>query len=58
MTAHYEFENELRSTTISVTEVAERHTAEVLGRWMETIMNDWNIDKDKVVAMITMEQTL
>lgn len=29
---HYEFEDELRSTTIGVTKVTERHTAEVLGR--------------------------
>ncbi|CAL1672038.1 unnamed protein product [Lasius platythorax] len=52
ITAHYEFEDELRSTTIDVTEVTERHTAEVLGRWMKNIMDDWN-DKDKVVVMVT-----
>ncbi|XP_011860347.1 PREDICTED: zinc finger BED domain-containing protein 4-like [Vollenhovia emeryi] len=53
MTAHYAFEDELRSTTIGVTEVTERHTAEVLGRWIENIMDDWNIDKDNVVVMVT-----
>lgn len=54
MTVHYEFENELQSTMIGVTEVTERHTgAEVLGRWMQNIMNEWNVDKDKIVVMVT-----
>lgn len=53
MTVYYEFEDELRSTTIGVTEITERHTAEVLSRWIENIMDEWNIDKDKVVVMVT-----
>lgn len=53
MTAHYEFEDELRSTTIGVTEVTERHTAEVLATWIENVMDKWNIVKNKVIAMVT-----
>ncbi|RLU19267.1 hypothetical protein DMN91_007824, partial [Ooceraea biroi] len=40
MTAHYEFEGELQSSTIGVTKMTERHTSEVIGRWVKTILED------------------
>lgn len=38
MTVHYEFEGELQATTIGVTEMTERHTSEVIKRWMRMIL--------------------
>ncbi|XP_071567441.1 E3 SUMO-protein ligase ZBED1-like isoform X2 [Temnothorax nylanderi] len=53
ITVHYEFEEELLSTTIGVTEMTERHTSEVIGRWMRTILQDWHIDDEKIVVVVT-----
>ncbi|XP_071652992.1 E3 SUMO-protein ligase ZBED1-like isoform X2 [Temnothorax longispinosus] len=53
ITVHYEFEGELLSTTIGVTEMTERHTSEVIGRWMRTILQDWHIDDGKIVVVVT-----
>lgn len=53
ITAHYEFDRELKATTIGVTEMTERHTSEVIGRWMKTILQDWHIDDKKIVVVVT-----
>lgn len=53
MTVHYVFENELRATTIVVTEMTERHTSEVIGRWMKTILKNWHINDEKIVIVVT-----
>lgn len=51
MTVHYEFEGELQATTIGVTEMTERHTSEVIGRWMRMILQDWHVDDEKIVVV-------
>lgn len=53
MTIHYEFEGELQATTIGVTEMTERHTSEVIGRWIKKILQNWHIDDKKVVVVVT-----
>ena len=53
MTAHYEREGELLSTTIGVTELSESHTAEYLGEWMTSITSEWNIADEKKVSIVT-----
>ncbi|EFN65135.1 Zinc finger BED domain-containing protein 1, partial [Camponotus floridanus] len=53
MTVHYEFEEELQATTIGVTEMTERHTSEVIGRWMRMILQDWHADDEKIVVVVT-----
>lgn len=53
MTVHYIFENELRATTIGVTEMTERHTSEVIGRWMKINLKNWHIDDEKIVIVVT-----
>lgn len=53
MTVHYEFEGELQATTIGVTEITERHTSEVIGKWMKTILRDWHIDDEKIIVVVT-----
>lgn len=53
MTIHYEFEGELQATTIGVTEMTERHISEVIGKWMKTILQDWHIDDEKIIAVVT-----
>ncbi|XP_066588078.1 E3 SUMO-protein ligase ZBED1-like [Prorops nasuta] len=53
ITIHYEYESEINSTMIGVTELHERHTSDVLGRWIKQIIEDWHILSEKVVAFIT-----
>ncbi|XP_043266731.1 E3 SUMO-protein ligase ZBED1-like [Venturia canescens] len=53
VTLHYEFDKELQSTTVGVTELTERHTAEVIGGWLKNILQEWRIDDNKIVAIIT-----
>ncbi|XP_011685066.1 PREDICTED: zinc finger BED domain-containing protein 1-like [Wasmannia auropunctata] len=53
ITIHYAFEGELQATTIGVKEMTERHTSEVIGRWMKMILEDWNIDDEKIVFVVT-----
>jgi len=53
ITVHYEFDGELKSTTIGVTEITERHTSEVIGKWMRVILQNWHIDDQKIVVVIT-----
>lgn len=53
MTVHYEFKGELQATTIGVTEMTERHTSEVIGKWMKMILQDWHIDDEKIAVVVT-----
>lgn len=53
VTVHYIQENKLISTTIEVHELTERHIADYIGEQLLEILSKWNIDKNKVVAVIT-----
>lgn len=53
MTAHYEFGGELKFTMIDVTEMTERHTSEVIGKWLKKILQDWHIEDKKIVVIVT-----
>ena len=53
ITAHYIFEKELKSTAIGVTELTERHTSDVIGKWMKNIIEEWHISDQKIVVFVT-----
>ena len=53
MTVHYEFEKELKSTTIGITELTERHTSDVIGKWMKDIITEWHINDEKIIVFVT-----
>ena len=53
LTVHYVNQGELQSTTLGVTELYERHTSEVIGKWVRQVLEDWNIDEEKVVVFVT-----
>ncbi|XP_028045636.1 zinc finger BED domain-containing protein 1-like [Monomorium pharaonis] len=53
ITVYYEFEDELQTTTISVTEITERHTSEVIRKWIKTILQNWHIDDEKIIVVVT-----
>lgn len=53
LTLHYEFGRELQSTTVGVTELHERHTADNIGHWLRNILSEWRIDEEKIVVLVT-----
>ncbi|XP_036149072.1 uncharacterized protein LOC118647741 [Monomorium pharaonis] len=53
VTGHYAWEDTMKSVTISVTELTQRHTAEYLGKWLFKICNEWGIKTDTITVIVT-----
>lgn len=53
VTCHYIEEGKLCSTTIEVHELSDRHTASYIGEQLQDILTKWNINPQKVAAVVT-----
>lgn len=53
ITVHFTEKNSLSSITLGVVELDERHTANYLAEQLLKTMENWNIGKDKITAVIT-----
>jgi len=55
MTAHFlnNSKLDLESITIGVLELADNHTSDHISEWFEKQLNEWGIQKDKVVNVVT-----
>lgn len=53
VTCHYIEDGKLCSTTIEVHELSDRHTASYIGEQLLDILTKWNIDPQKVAALVT-----
>ena len=53
VTAHYIHDNEKKYTVIGLTELTKRHTSDNIGSAIKIILQDWNINEDKIVVFVT-----
>ncbi|CAH0562957.1 unnamed protein product [Brassicogethes aeneus] len=53
LTVHFYFENKLNSISLSVLELSERHTGQYIGESLKSLCEEWNIQLDKVTAVVT-----
>lgn len=53
LTVHFLHLNELQSMTIGVFELEESHTGDYIGQQLIGILRGWNIDTEKVMAIVT-----
>ncbi|XP_074108741.1 E3 SUMO-protein ligase ZBED1-like isoform X1 [Cotesia typhae] len=52
-TVHYVEENSLKTLTLDMIELTDRHTSENISKQFENILVKWNIPKHKVTAVVT-----
>jgi len=53
VTVHFALNGKLTSVVIGVTELIERHTSNYLGQWLSDICNEWHIEKNNIVGIVT-----
>jgi hypothetical protein len=53
ITAHFLLNKQHKSVTIGVTELDERHTSEYLEKWLVSIAQDWKINKNSIVVVVS-----
>lgn len=53
VTSHFIFNNKHKSITVGVTELDERHTSQYLETWLIKIVEDWKINKDSIVVVVS-----
>lgn len=53
VTCHYLWQQKLKTLTIGLVELSERHNAEYLSNELKKICDEWNIKEEKIVAVIT-----
>lgn len=53
MTVHYLKDISFKSHCLAVAELNERHTAQYLCEILDKILSDWQIDKSKIVTVVT-----
>ncbi|OXU19649.1 hypothetical protein TSAR_000963 [Trichomalopsis sarcophagae] len=53
VTYHYIFGNKHKSIMIGVTELTDHHTADNIKSWLLTIVQDWHINMDSIVAFVS-----
>lgn len=53
ITVHYILNNKLATTSIAVHPLDDRHTANLIGSKLSELLLQWNINPDKVVAVVT-----
>lgn len=53
VTVHYLKDISLKSHSLAVEELKERHTVQYIGEVLEKILFDWKIDKKNIVSVVT-----
>lgn len=53
LTAHFLIKEQLKSITIGVVEMTERHLSEYLKNWLLNLVNKWNIQIENIVVVVS-----
>lgn len=53
VTVHFTLEAKLISIVIGLTELFERHTSDYLGQWLLDICDQWHIERNNIIAVVT-----